>query len=177
MHKEESIFRMVRSCDYIRIASTRLKSWDDPRQEHQNLVHLHPTAMNARRKNKSHKVCNCRRGYLDFAYHSFQVPNVKLRPAQPSSSASTKRSNDRSHQSSSNSRNLVRHSSPDNEPENTFVDSCPRPFKGVVLCATGIQDKVGLFSHDPAHSTIGLTFPRRPCSRLRLNLVQNIART
>ncbi|KAF9790343.1 hypothetical protein BJ322DRAFT_1035700 [Thelephora terrestris] len=84
--------------------------------------------MNARRRNKSHKV-----------------PNVKLRPAQPSSSASSKRSSDRSHQPSSGLRNLIRHSSPDNEPENTFVDLCPRPFKGVVLCATGIQDKTALF--------------------------------
>lgn len=99
--------------------------------------------MNARRTNKSHKVCDRGHTFLDLAHHSFQVPNVKLRPAQPSSSASSKRSNGRSYRSSDDSKNLVRHSSPDNEPENTFVDLCPRPFKGVILCATGIEDKVG----------------------------------
>ena len=57
------------------------------------------------------------------------------------------------------------------------MDSCPRPFKGVVLCATGIQDKVGRFGRDGAHLTTGLTFSRRLCSRLRWNLVPNIART
>ena len=79
---------------------------------------------------------------LDLPLPSFQVPNVKLRPAQPSSSSSSKRSNDPPHQSSSGLRHLVPHSSQDDEPENTFVDLCPRPFKGIVLCATGIQDKV-----------------------------------
>ncbi|KAF9650190.1 hypothetical protein BDM02DRAFT_3259867 [Thelephora ganbajun] len=84
--------------------------------------------MNARRTNKSRKV-----------------PNVKLRPAQPSSSASSEQLNGRPRQSPNSSKNLVRHSSPDNESENTFVDMCPRPFKGIVLCVTGIQDKTALF--------------------------------
>ena len=113
----------------------------------------------------------------EVTYHSLQVPNVKLRPAQPSSSTSSKRSNGRSHQSSNGSRNLVRHSSPDNEPENTFVDMCPRPFKGVVLCATGIQDKVRPLSQGGTYITTRLTSPRRLYSRLRLSSVPNTAKT
>jgi len=45
-----------RSRDYVRIASTRLKSWDGLGRQHQNLVHLRQVAMNARRTNKSHKA-------------------------------------------------------------------------------------------------------------------------
>lgn len=68
-----------------------------------------------------------------------QVPNVKLRPAQASSS------------SLSSSRLRVQHDSwvqdsdEIKEPETQAgVDTCPRPFKGVILCATGVVDKVRL---------------------------------
>ena len=125
----------------------RVRSPGTAREQHQHLVHLRQAVMNARRKNKSHKACGPPACVSYFTYQSLQVPNVKLRPAQPSSSASSKRSDGRLHQPSNCSRNLVRHSSPDDEPENTFVDLCPRPFKGVVLCATGIQDKVRRFCH------------------------------
>ena len=47
--------------DYVRIASTRLKSWDGGRRQRQNLVHLRQAAMNARRTNKSHKARDRRR--------------------------------------------------------------------------------------------------------------------
>ncbi|KAG2101595.1 uncharacterized protein F5147DRAFT_708731 [Suillus discolor] len=68
-----------------------------------------------RRSNKSHKV-----------------PNVKLRPAQP-------RSNhvDAPYDHSSDSE-LV-------PPNASMVDLCPRPFRGVTLCATGTMDKATLF--------------------------------
>ncbi|KIP11001.1 hypothetical protein PHLGIDRAFT_64495 [Phlebiopsis gigantea 11061_1 CR5-6] len=71
-----------------------------------------------RRQNKSHKV-----------------PNVKLRPAhavpppaQPPLSASHDSGFDSAHDATQ-----------------SFVDVCPRPFRGVVLCATGISDKTTLF--------------------------------
>ncbi|PFH51104.1 hypothetical protein AMATHDRAFT_80477 [Amanita thiersii Skay4041] len=71
-----------------------------------------------RRGNKSHKV-----------------PNVKLRPAQPTPTATTSRP------------------IPEDESmcwaqetqEASLVDPCPRPFKGVSVCATGIPDKLSLF--------------------------------
>ncbi|KAI0050525.1 hypothetical protein FA95DRAFT_1593917 [Auriscalpium vulgare] len=74
-----------------------------------------------RRGNKSHKV-----------------PGVKLRPVQPSTKAAAL-----SH------RRRTPSPPPDSFPyreefETSFIDPCPRPFKGVLLCATGI-DKSELF--------------------------------
>jgi hypothetical protein len=57
--REDSFFVRGRSCDYVRIASARLRSWDGPRQNI-SLIHLCQTAMHARRRNKSHKVCDHR---------------------------------------------------------------------------------------------------------------------
>ncbi|KAJ3556973.1 hypothetical protein NM688_g1730 [Phlebia brevispora] len=68
-----------------------------------------------RRMNKSHKV-----------------PNVKLRPALPSTSSRPRKT--ASHDSGFES-----------EYEACYVDTCPRPFRGVVLCATGIEDKTTIF--------------------------------
>lgn len=61
-----------------------------------------------------------------------QVPNVKLRPPPPSAKRISP------HPTHS------RDSGFDSEQDatQTFVDVCPRPFKGLVLCATGISDKV-----------------------------------
>ncbi|EPS93530.1 hypothetical protein FOMPIDRAFT_101949 [Fomitopsis schrenkii] len=76
--------------------------------------------MNRRRTNKSAKV-----------------PNVKLRPAAPADRANR-------------SRNVTpplwaRDLGLDSEQEVSAVDLCPRPFQGVVVCATGIDDKTSLF--------------------------------
>ncbi|OBZ72552.1 hypothetical protein A0H81_07422 [Grifola frondosa] len=66
---------------------------------------------------------------------SKKVPNVKLRPAAPRNSrdARTPESTE------------MHYSSFDSEQETSFADLCPRPFKDVVLCATGIDDKMALF--------------------------------
>ena len=52
--------------------------------------------------------------------------------------ASSKQSNGRAHQPSNSSSGLVRHSSPDVDPDNTFVNMCPHPFKRVTLCAINL---------------------------------------
>ena len=83
-----------------------------------------------RRSNKSHKV---RQRGVPNRYMSClkpaQVPNVKLRPALASSNPKARQNP--SHDSGFESEN-----------ENSIVDTCPRPFRDVVLCATGINDKV-----------------------------------
>ncbi|KAL4066709.1 hypothetical protein J3A83DRAFT_4259044 [Scleroderma citrinum] len=71
-----------------------------------------------RRTNKSHKV-----------------PNVKLRPPQ----APERRSRDRDAPWPDNS------SDSEVPPSASMADLCPRPFKGVTLCATGQIDKSTLF--------------------------------
>ncbi|KAF9450451.1 hypothetical protein P691DRAFT_725915 [Macrolepiota fuliginosa MF-IS2] len=64
---------------------------------------------------------------------SSKVPNVKLRPA-PSAILSRW-----------NSERCLAEDSQLGSDDTTFMDFCPRPFKGVVLCATGIKDKSSLF--------------------------------
>ena len=68
-----------------------------------------------------------------------QVPNVKLRPAQPAASNKPTRPSSRDlsfgHDSGFDS---------EHDATQSFIDVCPRPFKGVVLCATGLNDKVRL---------------------------------
>ncbi|KAG2147749.1 uncharacterized protein EDB93DRAFT_1146459 [Suillus bovinus] len=71
-----------------------------------------------RRSNKSHKV-----------------PNVKLRPAQPRSSHAHPMDAPYDHSSDFE---LV-------PPNASMIDLCPRPFRGVTLCATGTMDKATLF--------------------------------
>ena len=76
--------------DYVRIASTRPKSWDGlgtARGSHQNLIHLRQAAMNARRRNKSHKACDrlhVSRTLLTvrsrFPTSSYGQPNPPLQP-------------------------------------------------------------------------------------------------
>jgi hypothetical protein len=58
-----------------------------------------------------------------------QVPNVKLRPPPP-----TTRVLDASCDHLSDSS--------DAPPNASMVDLCPRPFRGVTICATGTMDKV-----------------------------------
>ncbi|TBU46920.1 PITH domain-containing protein [Dichomitus squalens] len=66
---------------------------------------------------------------------SKKVPNVKLRPAAPSARRDL-RTPDSTWQHSSGL---------DSDEEASRTDLCPRPFKGFVLCATGIDDKTSLF--------------------------------
>ncbi|EIN03978.1 hypothetical protein PUNSTDRAFT_93421 [Punctularia strigosozonata HHB-11173 SS5] len=87
-----------------------------------------------RRSNKSHKV-----------------PNVKLRPAQPARKGAAQPTRDR----------LLAHARSDDAPSSTSViDLCPRPFKGFLICATGISDKATLYKQAielGAHSISDLT--------------------
>ncbi|KAE9400377.1 hypothetical protein BT96DRAFT_650615 [Gymnopus androsaceus JB14] len=62
---------------------------------------------------------------------SAKVPNVKLRPAQPGASLSS-------------SSFVIQDSQIDND-DTKYYDPTPRPFAGVVLCATGITDKPTIF--------------------------------
>ncbi|KAI0636255.1 hypothetical protein C8Q77DRAFT_1102527 [Trametes polyzona] len=66
---------------------------------------------------------------------SKKVPGVKLRPADPSA-----RKDLRTPEST-----WTHSSGLDSDEETTHADLCPRPFKGFVLCATGINDKTSLF--------------------------------
>ncbi|KAI1784898.1 hypothetical protein LXA43DRAFT_1186179 [Ganoderma leucocontextum] len=63
---------------------------------------------------------------------SKKVPGVKLRPAAPNTRRDL-RTPDSTYQRSSGL---------DSDEDTSRVDLCPRPFKGFVLCATGISDKV-----------------------------------
>ncbi|EIW57947.1 uncharacterized protein TRAVEDRAFT_72858 [Trametes versicolor FP-101664 SS1] len=66
---------------------------------------------------------------------SKKVPGVKLRPADPAARKDLRTPD-----------STWTHSSGlDSDEEATHADLCPRPFKGVVLCATGISDKTSLF--------------------------------
>ncbi|KAI0667909.1 hypothetical protein C8Q78DRAFT_1195697 [Trametes maxima] len=66
---------------------------------------------------------------------SKKVPGVKLRPADPSSLKDLR-----------TPESTWTHSSGlDSDEETSRPDLCPRPFKGFVLCATGINDKTSLF--------------------------------
>lgn len=78
-----------------------------------------------------------------------QVPNVKLRPAQPGASSNSTVSQLRTQHDS-----WVQDSDEMHQPETqSGVDTCPRPFKGVVVCATGILDKV--CTHPPTPMLMG----------------------
>ncbi|KIY53859.1 hypothetical protein FISHEDRAFT_68429 [Fistulina hepatica ATCC 64428] len=74
--------------------------------------------MNRRRTNKSAKV-----------------PNVKLRPAVP-----RPRKHEREHERDATPLDTQLQLS-----DGMLVDRCPRPFKGVLVCATGVVDKPTLF--------------------------------
>ncbi|KAJ3473753.1 hypothetical protein NLI96_g12842 [Meripilus lineatus] len=88
--------------------------------------------MSSRRTNKSHKV-----------------PNVKLRPAQPSKPSTSSTSKKTKYTSKKSAVDLARSrtedSGFDSDQETSYIDHVPRPFKGVILCATGISDKTAVF--------------------------------
>ncbi|KAL0069152.1 protein kinase activating protein dpb11 [Marasmius tenuissimus] len=65
---------------------------------------------------------------------STKVPNVKLRPAQISHKARDLQAED-----------VWAQDSQLPSDDTAIIDTCPRPFSGIVLCATGVLDKPGLF--------------------------------
>ncbi|GJE85651.1 BRCT domain-containing protein [Phanerochaete sordida] len=67
---------------------------------------------------------------------SNKVPNVKLRPAQPQAAKRPQPEPGYSVDSGFDS---------NQDSTQSFIDVCPRPFKSVVICATGISDKTTLF--------------------------------
>jgi DNA replication regulator DPB11 len=60
---------------------------------------------------------------------------VKLRPAEPGATAAALRARE------TQTAGWAQDSEGEDGDAST-MDTCPRPFKGVVLCATGIADKV-----------------------------------
>ena len=58
------------------------------------------------------------------------MPNVKLRPAEKGAYARVVEESC-----------WAQETQPDSDDKATF-DRCPRPLKGVCICATGVQDKV-----------------------------------
>lgn len=80
-----------------------------------------------RRGNKSNKVNNffCSINTLTRE----QVPNVKLRPAEKGVSRPT-------------FDDCWAQETQLGSDDTMLLDRCPRPFKGLVICATGIPDKV-----------------------------------
>ncbi|GLB44782.1 putative twin BRCT domain containing protein [Lyophyllum shimeji] len=67
---------------------------------------------------------------------SSKVPNVKLRPAQEGAVTRLQRRDDST---------VWADDSQLGSDDTSVVDLCPRPFRGFVLCATGINDKTTLF--------------------------------
>ncbi|EED85970.1 predicted protein [Postia placenta Mad-698-R] len=70
---------------------------------------------------------------------SAKVPNVKLRPARPEERATS------SNLSTRKSWLAGLDLDADEASQDSIVDICPRPFRGVNMCATGISDKTTLF--------------------------------
>ncbi|KAF9262954.1 hypothetical protein L218DRAFT_372662 [Marasmius fiardii PR-910] len=68
-------------------------------------------------------------------FKSTKVPNVKLRPAQPSLA----RARDPLVE------DVWAQDSQLPSDDTGIIDTCPRPFAGIVLCATGLLDKPGIF--------------------------------
>ncbi|KAJ6531543.1 hypothetical protein B0H10DRAFT_2150634 [Mycena sp. CBHHK59/15] len=69
---------------------------------------------------------------------SKKVPNVRLRPAHPDAMA-------RARTSPEHTSCWAEDSQIGSDDTAMIVGSCPRPFKGVVVCATGVLDKPALF--------------------------------
>lgn len=68
--------------------------------------------------------------HLSPSIKSPQVPGVKLRPAEKGSF------------SRSVEESCWAEDTQVGSDDTTVLDLCPRPFKGVVICATGVPDKV-----------------------------------
>ncbi|KAK0467367.1 uncharacterized protein EV420DRAFT_1474679 [Desarmillaria tabescens] len=87
-----------------------------------------------RRGNKSKKARHL------LSLPTISVPNVKLRPAQPKSSSSKRKETEEK---------LWAEETQLGSEDTSYMDPCPRPFLGMVICATGIQDKARR-RHQPA---------------------------
>jgi hypothetical protein len=86
-----------------------------------------------RRGNKSHKASFFYQfTLLGGLIAILQVPNVKLRPAQPTDSVS---------RLAQFEKHWVEESQAGSD-DASVLDLCPRPFKNIVVCATGVVDKV-----------------------------------
>ncbi|OCH94853.1 hypothetical protein OBBRIDRAFT_884411 [Obba rivulosa] len=70
---------------------------------------------------------------------SNKVPNVKLRPAAPGALTSRADSGSNSHDSWTEDPEIPV------DTQASVLESCPRPFRGITICATGISDKTTLF--------------------------------
>jgi hypothetical protein len=83
---------------------------------------------------RGHKSTKVGLAWLVFLFPSLctfnQIPNVKLRPPMPGTSQSSVPS----------SSYWVQDTQVD--VDSSLYDLCPRPFQGVVVCATGVPDKV-----------------------------------
>ncbi|KAH8118085.1 hypothetical protein DFH11DRAFT_1851073 [Phellopilus nigrolimitatus] len=75
---------------------------------------------------------------------SSKVPGVKLRPAAPTKSSSSSNSN---LNSSLKQPAWVQPSVADDVDASEILKSCKKPFVGVVVCASGVSDKVNIFQH------------------------------
>lgn len=73
-----------------------------------------------------------------------KVPGVKLRPAAPIKSSSSSNSN---LNSSLKQPAWVQPSVADDVDASEILKSCKKPFVGVVVCASGVSDKVCLVQH------------------------------
>ncbi|KAF8337796.1 hypothetical protein F5887DRAFT_1137752 [Amanita rubescens] len=78
---------------------------------------------------------------------SNKVPNVKLRPAAPGSNVGGGTTTGTGPAGRASLPMMEEESAcwAQETQDDAMLDTCPRPFKGVVLCATGIQDKPTLF--------------------------------
>ncbi|EMD33540.1 hypothetical protein CERSUDRAFT_160532 [Gelatoporia subvermispora B] len=70
---------------------------------------------------------------------SNKIPNVKLRPAAPAPS------NSRASRTPTSDHFLQDDEDVLGETQASILESCPRPFRGITLCTTGISDKTTLF--------------------------------
>ncbi|KAF5340459.1 hypothetical protein D9758_013575 [Tetrapyrgos nigripes] len=71
-------------------------------------------------------------------HKSTKVPNVKLRPAQQGASS-------RAIAREITAEGIYAQDSQLGSDDTHIYDTCPRPFQGIVLCATGVPDKPGVF--------------------------------
>lgn len=76
---------------------------------------------------------------------STKVPNVKLRPAQPGASTSKKYLEPHRDSGLDLEEGDIVHVVDSQVDSSRYYDPTPRPFTAVVLCATGIGDKPGIF--------------------------------
>jgi DNA replication regulator DPB11 len=89
-----------------------------------------------------------------------QIPNVKLRPADAAAVAASKA---RLAHNAISTAWALDSDGDELEGDSGVLDPCPRPLKGLIVCATGLADKVRAYPGPGARR--GLTEHRRACSR------------